>query len=173
MKNFNPIIILLIVIGLIIGGVLFFNVSRQPALVQDQVAQDADLDETTPLRGGSENGLTQNGLSQNDAYSPTAGVYQDYDPALLANANMGDVVLFFKAGWCPTCAALDRDLNSKLDQIPEDVTILKVDYDTSQALREKYDVRVQHTLVQVDAEGNELNKWQGSLKLEQLLSEVV
>ncbi len=110
---------------------------------------------------------------QNNNSGPSTGIFQDYDPALLANARDGDVIIFFTASWCPTCNALTRDINNNLDKIPADVSILKVDYDTSTAMKKKYNVRIQHTLVQVDENGNELTKWNGSLTLERLLSQII
>lgn len=73
----------------------------------------------------------------------------------------GTAVLFFHASWCPTCRALDTQLKNNLEDLPGDVTILKVDYDDASDLKEKYGVTYQHTLVQVDAEGNEITKWNG------------
>lgn len=88
-----------------------------------------------------------------------AGVYEPYDQKLLANAATGKVILFFHAAWCPTCHALDADIRAHLDDIPPGVTILETDYDQETALKQKYAVTVQGTFVQVDQNGNKLNKW--------------
>ena len=176
MKGSNSILILIIVVAVIVGGVLLTNSNKQSAMPQEQMIAEEQGQETN-LPGGStdfmDKTISNDETPPTDAYAPNSGVYQDFDPALLGNAATGEVVLFFKAGWCPTCGALDRNINSNLDQIPAGVTILKVDYDDSQVLREKYGVKIQHTLVQVDQEGNEIAQWQGSLKLDQLLSEIV
>lgn len=181
MKNSNIIIILVIVIGLV-GGIFLLSRNIDTTTTAERTAQPGSTSElTAPIEEPGDQVVQNDSMDKDvadsgdpgDAYSPTAGNYQDYDPALLANADMGDVVLFFKAGWCPTCNALDRDINTKLDQLPEDVTVLKVDYDSNQTLKQKYGVKIQHTLIQVDSEGNEIKQWQGSLKLEQLLSEIV
>lgn len=100
------------------------------------------------------------------------GTYEAYTPEKLENANGGNVVLFFRASWCPTCRALDADINANLNAIPEGVTILDVDYDNSTALKQKYGVTYQHTLVQVDADGNMITKWTGSPTLASLVSEI-
>ena len=90
------------------------------------------------------------------------GSYVAYAPEKLAMAkDGGKVVLFFHASWCPTCKALDSDIKARLNDIPGGVTILDVDYDNSAALKQKYGVTTQHTLVQVDASGNQLAKWSG------------
>lgn len=101
-----------------------------------------------------------------------AGSYEAYDASKLANANSGDVVLFFRAAWCPTCRALDADIRSKLGGIPADLTILDVDYDNSTELKQKYGVTYQHTFVQVDAQGNLIKKWTNSPTLAALVMEI-
>jgi len=74
-----------------------------------------------------------------------------------------DVVLFFHASWCPTCKATEENLNADPTGIPAGLTIVKVDYDNSDELKQQYGITTQHTFVQVDAEGNELAKWTGTL----------
>lgn len=101
-----------------------------------------------------------------------AGSYESYAPEKLARAAEGDVVLFFRASWCPTCRALDADIRAHLSDIPSRLTILDVNYDDSSALKQKYGVTYQHTLVQVDAEGNQIAKWSGSPTLAALVTQV-
>jgi thioredoxin 1 len=87
------------------------------------------------------------------------GMYTTYDASKLSLAKDNKVVIFFHAGWCPTCRALDSEISSK--GVKEGYVILKADYDTQKALKAKYGVTSQHTLVQVDANGNQLMKWSG------------
>lgn len=101
-----------------------------------------------------------------------SGSYEPYSQELLARAESGKVVLFFRASWCPTCRTLNADIRKNLDDIPEWLTILDVDYDNSTALKQKYGVTYQHTLVQVDAEGNQLGKWARSTTLDDLLANI-
>jgi thiol-disulfide isomerase/thioredoxin len=96
----------------------------------------------------------------------------DYDAKHLAFAEKGKVVLFFKASWCPSCQALDKDINANLSKLPADVLILKVDYDNSSELKKKYSVLGQHTLVQVDKDGNMKSTWRGSATVSELLGEL-
>ncbi len=100
------------------------------------------------------------------------GVYTPYDPALLANAEKGKVVLFFRASWCPTCKALDGNIRANLSTIPDGVTILDVNYDDSSAMKQKYGVTYQHTMVQVDKSGTLIKKWSGSQTLAAFLAEI-
>jgi thiol-disulfide isomerase/thioredoxin len=102
-----------------------------------------------------------------------AGSYEVYAPekVTLASATH-DVVLFFRASWCPTCRAVDADIKANLSKIPSTLAILDVDYDNSTALKQKYGVTYQHTFVQVDKDGNLIKKWSGSPTLSSLVSEV-
>jgi hypothetical protein len=47
---------------------------------------------------------------------------------------------------------------ASLNDIPEGVTLVEVDYDTEKDLAKKYNVRYQHVLVQIDKSGNEITK---------------
>jgi thiol-disulfide isomerase/thioredoxin len=99
--------------------------------------------------------------------APAAGTYATYSPAKVTEAT-GKTVLFFRASWCPTCRALDSDIRANVRSIPVGVQILDVDYDTATALKAKYGVTAQHTLVQVDKAGAQLKKWSGSPALADL-----
>lgn len=81
------------------------------------------------------------------------GAYVAYSPDLLASTK-GTRLLFFHAPWCPQCRALDESI--RMSNVPDGVTIFKVDYDSNQPLRAKYGVTLQTTVVKVDGEGNKL-----------------
>ncbi len=100
------------------------------------------------------------------------GSYEDYAPEKIALAANNKVVLFFKADWCPTCRALDADINAHLSSVPTGTTILKVNYDNSTEQKKKYGVTYQHTFVQVDAQGNMIAKWTGSPTLAELIKKI-
>jgi thioredoxin 1 len=76
-------------------------------------------------------------------------------------------VLFFYANWCPLCKPADTDFQANSTKIPEDVTLIRVNYndtDTEQAekdLAQKYGVTYQHTFVQIDSEENQVAIWNG------------
>jgi thiol-disulfide isomerase/thioredoxin len=82
------------------------------------------------------------------------GDYLDYTPALFEETE-GRKVLFFHASWCPVCRALENDILSR--GVPADLTIFKVDYDEATDLVQKYEVRLQSTVVYVDDDGNLLS----------------
>ena len=102
-----------------------------------------------------------------------SGSYEVYSAEKVAmSAKKGKVVLFFRASWCPTCRALDKDIKENLSSIPADLTILDVDYDNSIDLKQKYGVTYQHTLVEVDKDGKMIKKWVGSSNLLALIKEL-
>lgn len=98
------------------------------------------------------------------------GTYTQYSKDKLTNQIN---IIFFAAGWCPSCAELDSNLSAATD-IPDGYIILKTDYDNSQEIREKYGVTIQHTLVQVDKNGNLIKKVNGlysAFTLEDIIKE--
>lgn len=99
--------------------------------------------------------------------------FRDYTPSDIAFANEGNVILFFAASWCPTCTKLEADIKNNLSSINNDLLILRVDYDSNPELKSKYGITYQHTLVQIDQNGEELSKWYGSVDLESLESKVI
>ena len=97
--------------------------------------------------------------------------YADYQADKAAYDAGGDVVLFFAASWCPTCQRADKNL--KGSGVPEGLTVVKTDFDSSTALRKQYGVTVQHTFVQVDPSGKALAKFSGSDTAEEISGQTV
>lgn len=99
----------------------------------------------------------------------------DYSQEALTMAtNEGKrVVLFFHANWCPTCKAAMADFEANASQIPTDVAILKVDYDTETELKQRYGVAAQDTFVQIDSSGEMVIRWNsGGQGVQTLLSNI-
>ncbi len=107
-----------------------------------------------------------------DAMMVKGGTYEAYSADKIANAESGNVVLFFHASWCPSCKSVDADIKANMKDIPDNLTILDIDYDKSSDLKKKYGVTTQHTFVQVDAKGDLIKKWLGSPTLAAVVSEV-
>lgn len=99
------------------------------------------------------------------------GVYLPYTSTAVAQAK-GNVVLFFYANWCPTCAANEKDIKANLKDIPKDLTLLRVNYDDATELKELYGVTGQHTFVQVDNNGQLVKKWRGGATLKEIVAQV-
>lgn len=110
---------------------------------------------------GHDDAMTKGSYISYSDYNTNIDKYKDYK-----------VVLYFHAPWCPTCQALDKNINANLSTIPAKTVIVKTDYDSSNELKKKYGVTYQHTLVQVDASSNKIKKWSGSPDLKDLLAEI-
>lgn len=88
--------------------------------------------------------------------------YKWYTPETLAQAQtQGRTFLLFWVPWCSSCSALDVELEQRSGELPANVTVLKINMDHDKTLATKYGVTIQHTVVEVDAQGNEIQKWVG------------
>ena len=112
------------------------------------------MPETTPSSPATEADSVDSESGADDA--ATAGSYIEYSDTAIANAD-GRILLFFHATWCPQCRSLESDILAQ--GVPSGVTIIKVDYDTHQDLRQKYGVTVQTTMVEVDNDGTSLQSF--------------
>lgn len=99
------------------------------------------------------------------------GKYVDYKDVSISDID-GKIVLDFYASWCPSCRTLESDIQDSLADIPSDLTIVKVNYDDESDLKKKYGVTRQHTMVQVDAQGNLIQKWSGGSTLESIVDQL-
>ena len=95
--------------------------------------------------------------------------YTDFSEEKLKNTKW-NIVLFFAATWCPACKSADKNFSS--ENIPENLNILKLDYDSNTDLRKKYELTSQHTFVQVDNEWNMIKKWMGSRNVEDIVKKI-
>lgn len=172
-SSVSLLVIILVVVG-VLGLVFFFGdkddasvavVSTQTnsvaseTMVGDDMMMDEKLDEKTQMVLA-------------DAETVAGGVYEEFSPSHITRAEEGDVVLFFHATWCPSCRALDKAIESERENIPSDLSILKLDYDNSSDLKKKYGVTTQHTLVQIDKDGNLIKRWSGTPSLSALVEQV-
>lgn len=155
MGNKTLLIVLIVIVLAVIGFILFRSPEAEAPTAGDAVGGTEAVEEAA-----------------DGDMSAGAGSYEPYDAETFVLADKSTRVLFFRAGWCPTCRTLDGDIRANLDKIPENITIIDVNYDTETALKQRYGVTYQHTLVQVDAAGNTLAKWSGSPTLASLLAQV-
>ena len=163
----------LVALIVIVGGIAVYasNSSKQAMMQKekDKAAQEAEVmkKEETMKKG------TDVMVKNDTAMMAKAGTYESYDASKIAMASATHtVVLFFRASWCPTCIAVDKDIRANLKAIPASLTILDVNYDDSTELKKKYGVTYQHTFVQVDAQGNLIKKWSGSPTLASLVAQI-
>jgi thiol-disulfide isomerase/thioredoxin len=158
------IITILIVTVLVIGGGVYYFTNKDSS-TNDQQSMVQENDTAVPAE-------TSDDINAEPVTSVGQFIsYEDY----LGNESMyadKQVVLFFSAKWCPTCQALNKDINTNLSDIPSDVVIVSVDYDSNLDLRRQYGVTVQHTLVLIDKEGNQIKKWTGGNTLDSVVSQI-
>jgi len=158
--NGSKITKIIVVIIILVLAVLFFT--------------NLNKNSNSNLQNSNENTTETSNTENVSIVDPNvlAGSYESYASEKLAFAETGNVVLFFRASWCPSCRALDKNIKENLGAIPSDLKILDVDYDNSKELKQKYGVTTQHTLVQVDKDGNMISKWSGSPTLSGLISQL-
>ena len=102
----------------------------------------------------------------------SSGSYEPYSPEKLALAETEDILLFFHAPWCPICRGIESEIIEDPSVVPVGVRILKVNYDTEVALKQKYGVTYQHTFVQVDSAGNAIQKFSDAYEFSDVLARV-
>lgn len=137
-------------------------------LVSCSTAESVDNSQQLESEVVGDSSTTQNTDSSRGNYVS----YQNYEQEVEKYKD-SRVVMFFNASWCSTCKIARDNFESSLDQIPSDLTIVVVDFDNSDDLRKKYGITVQHTLVQIDANGESLKKWSGSTTIDQIVNALV
>jgi thiol-disulfide isomerase/thioredoxin len=126
------------IVVLIAGSFIYLNSSPSDANRTEQSADSSSASKPEPTSSDSK------------------GKYIDYSESALSQAE-GTRILFFHAPWCSQCRVLEADIQQR--GLPDGVTVLKVDYDTNQELRQRYGVTVQTTLVLVDNEDQMVKKY--------------
>ncbi|MBI2049531.1 thioredoxin family protein [Candidatus Roizmanbacteria bacterium] len=146
------VIIIIVILGIIGGGLYIANQEPQNTSQADQ--EKAEMVEKS-----------------------NTSRYIEYSKPALDQATSNRRVLYFYANWCPTCRPADANFKANGDRIPEDLTVLRVNYSDSETdqeekdLAKKYGVTYQHTFVQIDGEGNEVTKWNGG-QINELLANI-
>jgi len=180
-KNNNSKFILPAVVGVLLIGVVVVAVADQ---VNNNSNSDSDNDsagsnQAVVIDSNSPNSkeISDEKTEDVDKIGAESNTYSKGNYLRYADINLAETagqtnVLFFSASWCPSCKTLDEDITSNLNDIPQNVNIIKVDYDDNPDLRKKYDVVTQHTLVQVDQNGEEIKKWVSSINLDNIISEI-
>lgn len=139
----------------------------EPAAATSAAAEVMESKESEPMESKESDDMES---AEAEPAAAAAGAYitlAEYEGSKDMYA-ASDVVLFFNASWCSTCKEARENLEADPTAIPAGLTIVKVDYDDSDELKQKYGVTVQHTFVQVDADGNEIAKWNGSVTADQI-----
>jgi thiol-disulfide isomerase/thioredoxin len=156
--NKTPARLAMVISGLILGAMLLTSCMASSPLAQSPVP-DAPVTEA-PANTGDETATAGQYITYG-TYETSADEFSDTD-----------VVLFFNAAWCSTCKVARDNFEASLDQIPIDLTIVVVDFDTATELRKLYGVTVQHTFVHIDASGEAITKWSGSTSIDEIVEQV-
>ena len=144
-----------LIVSLVIVGVLALGAGVYYVYISEDGPEEAALVQESKPRSEQPESETKK-MAEADSEPSASGAYVDYSEAKVSSTK-GTKILFFHAPWCPQCRALDADINSS--KLPENVTIFKTDYDSNQALRQKYGVTLQTTLVAIDDNGDLVKKY--------------
>ena len=147
--NKRILVVIVVLAAVIVGAVTVFALTR-PSEPTDTprpapTAESSDTDNTEP---------SPEPTSETPVATP--GAYVEYSDSAISQAE-GTTLLFFHASWCPQCLAIENDIEA--EGVPDGVTIIKVDYDSHQDLRQQYGVTLQTTFVEVTADGAEVEKF--------------
>ncbi len=140
-----------------------------PLLETEMTIENTMVSETTTVTPLGE----QSNLAPSDTPRGIAegGIYLPYTPTALAQAS-GNIVLFFYASWSPAGIATNKDVIDKKDKIPKDLTILRVNFDDVDAMKQQYGITEQQTFVQVTNTGELVKKWRGANTLEDIMQQI-
>lgn len=111
--------------------------------------------------------MEKSGSAMMEQSAMKKSAYVPYTEEALEAAKESRRVLFFYANWCPFCKDADADFAQNMAKLPENVTVLRVNYsdtetdETEKALAKRYGITYQHSFVQIDAEGKVLASWNG------------
>lgn len=178
MNKNTKIIIGFIALAIVAGGIYTSTNSKDVSMIKKEQAEKNVMEEKNVMMKAEDTKVDSmikkeetSMLDKGDTMMKV-GSYETYSADKIAQAENGDVVLFFHASWCPSCRGLNSNIEKNIKSIPQGVSILKTDYDKETELKKKYGVTYQHTLVQVDKDGNMIKKWSGGGSLEGLLSQI-
>jgi thiol-disulfide isomerase/thioredoxin len=164
MKSKNALILVVVFGILLILGIVFFFSQNQPSTNNQSLSTNTDLPTLTSSTAQQSDNPASGTIPQGTA---SGGQYIAYSPEGLGETSGTNRILYFYANWCPTCRPVDADLKERISEIPAGVTIIRVNYNDTEtdqdekALAQKYGITYQHTFVQIDKEGNEIQKWNG------------
>jgi thiol-disulfide isomerase/thioredoxin len=144
-KNLSIFILAILVVG--IGSLLFAKLSA--AKKSNESPKEFSVQSTATATITDQTTITPDTDTK-------PGQYLTYTPDIIAKTK-GTKILFFHAPWCPQCRALEASITS--NTIPTNISIIKVDYDSNQTLRQKYGVTIQTSVVKVDDVGQLVKKY--------------
>lgn len=136
------------IITLIVGAGIFVVVNNESPLADNSATKQSSTPDTP---------AADQPMPATDEANQTTGSYVMYSDENLKKYSSTTRLLFFHAPWCPQCRELDASITAS--SLPANTTILKVDYDTNQELRQKYGVTIQTTVVKIDSDGEKVDSY--------------
>jgi len=175
----NPIIIAVIVVVVAVLGIGAFTLSRkssEPDLMikKDEAMVPAEGAVKAPIDGMMKK---EDPMMEKADDKMMSSRYVEYSKTAFDKVTSARRVLFFYASWCPTCRPADANFRANETKIPEDVTLIRVNYNDPETdqeekdLAKKYGISYQHTYVQIDGTGKEITKWNGG-QIDELLTNI-
>ncbi len=178
----NPIIIIAIVAAIVVLGIGAYTLSQNSSQSDSMMKKDeammpkekTSMEPTNEMMKKDENAMEGEKMMDDKM---TDSRYVQYSKSAFDSASGNRRVLFFYASWCPTCKPADASFTKNAGKIPEDVTLIRVNYNDPETdqeekdLAKKYGITYQHTFVQIDGKGREVTKWNGG-QIDELLSHI-
>ncbi|MBI5044553.1 MAG: thioredoxin family protein [Candidatus Levybacteria bacterium] len=165
----NPVVILVVIAVVVVFGIGAYTFS------QNSSQSDSMMKKDEAMMSKEDTSMEPTGVMMDDKL--TNSRYIQYSKSALESALSTRRVLFFYASWCPTCKPADASFTANVSKIPEDVTLIRVNYNDPETdqeekdLAKKYGITYQHTFVQIDSTGKEVAKWNGG-QIDELLSHI-
>ncbi|MBP9691535.1 thioredoxin family protein [Candidatus Woesebacteria bacterium] len=162
MNNSKIIIVVFAIIVFGMGGFMYLRTANKAETVMNE--EDVMMEDEEKMEDTTGGAMMKKDESESMMEDSS---YVEYSKDALMTASEGRRVLFFYASWCPTCIPADADFKANAAQLPDDVTVVRVNYNDPETdqeekdLAEKYGITYQHTFVQIDFQGNEVAKWNG------------
>ena len=166
-------IVLFVLVG---GGLLIVNQnsqqSEQAKMEQEKVAmvqREDPFATKTPEQIAMEKADESKMMEKdtNKMMKSNSSRYVEYSKTVLDQSADKRRVLYFYATWCPSCKAANEDFTANPNKIPEDVVVIRTNYNDPDTdleekdLAKKYGITYQHTFVQIDGQGKQITKWNG------------
>ena len=138
----------------------------------ESIPEDKDTEDTKKTGEDTAAGEQAN-LAPSDTprWIAEGWLYLPYTPTALAQAS-GNIVLFFYASWSPSGIDTNKDITAKVAELPKDLTILRVNFDDADAMKQQYGVTDQQTFVQVTNTGELIKKWRGANTLADIIQQI-
>lgn len=151
---------ILITIGLILLGLIILKV----AMLQTDKANESNL---TPENIPVEFSPSSNPQPEN----MQPGAYIDYSDEAFVGSAGTKRILFFYSDKNPKSVTLGQEITLLSDQIPENVTFLRINYDAETEMNSTYKILSPNVLIQVDQKDQEISRWTDG-KFEDILKSI-